>query len=308
MLFNSFSACRTVARRLGKNAKAGSACALIVSTIGLAGFNSNADAALIYGVTPANNLFSFDSATPGTVNSAVAISGLQSNENILGIDFRPNGNVLYGLGSTGRLYTLNLNTGTATLASTLVADGTDATNPFTQLNGTDFGIDFNPLPDRLRVVSNTRQNLRINVDTGAVITDDTLNPGSPNVVAAAYTNPFVGAPSTTLYTIDAGTDVLNIQNPPNNGTQVSQGPLNVNVGAVGGMDIDLAGVAYAALTPTNGSITNLYTINLGTGNATLVGQIDGGFFVTDIAVVIPEPSAIALLGLGALGFARRRTA
>ena len=37
-------------------------------------------------------------------------------------------------------------------------------------------MDFNPVPDRLRVVSDTGQSLRINVDTGAVITDTALNP------------------------------------------------------------------------------------------------------------------------------------
>ncbi len=40
-------------------------------------------------------------------------------------------------------------------------------NRFTTLAGTDFGMDFNPAADRLRVVSSGGQNLRIDVDSSA---------------------------------------------------------------------------------------------------------------------------------------------
>ena len=43
------------------------------------------------------------------------------------------------------------------------------------LSGTAFGVDFNPMADRLRVVSDAEQNLRANADTGATTTDATLN-------------------------------------------------------------------------------------------------------------------------------------
>ena len=67
---------------------------------------------LVYAVTTANNLISFDIATPGTLQSNVAITGLQAGENVLGIDFRPVfTKQLYALGSTSRLYTINLTTG-----------------------------------------------------------------------------------------------------------------------------------------------------------------------------------------------------
>jgi hypothetical protein len=55
---------------------------------------------------------------------------------------------------------------------------------------------------------------------------------------------------------------------------------------------------------------NLYTVNKTTGAATLVGQIDYPTADTLIQglTVVPEPSTIALLALGAFGllFARRR--
>src|SRR4029078_4916552 len=76
--------------------------------------SSRADAVLLYGVTFDNNLFSFNSTPPGTILSGVYISGLQANEFIQAIDFRPANGQLYGLGSSNRLYTINTTTGVAT--------------------------------------------------------------------------------------------------------------------------------------------------------------------------------------------------
>ena len=51
-------------------------------------------------------------------------------------------------------------------------------------------MDFNPTgPVALRIVSNTGQNLRVtDPTTGATTKDTSLNPGTPAVTAAAYTN------------------------------------------------------------------------------------------------------------------------
>ena len=68
---------------------------------------SIASAVPIYGITMQNNLFRIDSASPTTVQSAVFVTGLQSNEVITGIDFRPATGQLYGVGSSSRLYTIN---------------------------------------------------------------------------------------------------------------------------------------------------------------------------------------------------------
>ena len=100
------------------------------------------------------------------------------------------------------------------------------------------------------MVSDTGQNLRLNPDTGAVAAVDTaLNPGAPHVVGSAYTNNFAGATTTTLYAIDATTDQLFIQNPPNDGTLVPVGPLGVDTTDAVGFDISANdGVAFATLT------------------------------------------------------------
>src|SRR5581483_1695827 len=128
-------------------------------------------------------------------------------------------------GGVGRLYTIDTATAAATLVATLAADPADLTNPYTTLSGASFGVDFNPVADRLRLVSDAGQNLRVNPANGLVTTDADLNPGMPHVVGVAYTNSFAGASATTLYDIDSASDTLLIQNPPNNGTLTAVGPL-----------------------------------------------------------------------------------
>jgi hypothetical protein len=145
------------------------------------------------------------------------ITGLRPGERILGIDFRPANKQLYGLGSTSRLYVIDPETAVARV----VGDG----RPFAPtLDGTAFGFDFNPTVDRIRVVSNVGQNLRLHPDTGAVVAQDRdLNYAdgvTPLVAGSAYTNSVAGASSTVLYNLDVRRRALVIQNPPNDGRLV----------------------------------------------------------------------------------------
>ena len=254
-------------------------CCLVLSGIG------SATAQNAFAIDSVGNLLRFSVTTPGTIVTAVTVTGLQGGETILDIDFRPVDGRLYALGSTGRLYVINTSSGVATLQATLTADPADTTNPFTGLTGTRFAIDFNPVADRLRVVSNTGMNVRVNPLNGTVTTDVDLNPGSPAVGGNAYTNSFAGAPSTTLYAIDTASDALVVQNPPNNGTLTAIGA-GLGVGDIqlaAPFDVTVAGVGYAALTTTGTS--SLYSIDLTTGVATLVGAIgNGSVLVTGLAL------------------------
>ncbi len=215
-----------------------------------------------YAIDNSNNLQIFNPNTPMPVSKTM--TGLQSGENILGIDFRPANGQLYALGSSSRIYTINLGTGAATAVGT---------TPFvTLLSGTDFGFDFNPTVDRIRVVSNTGQNLRLNPNDGTIAAADlALNPGSPMISAAAYTNNFAGATATTLFVIDHNTDKLYQQNPPNNGTLVETGSLGINITSTNGFDIgSMSQKAY--LMASVGSSTKIYTVNTTTGAATSVSD------------------------------------
>lgn len=245
----------------------------------------NAYAVPIFGVTTSNALVRFESTSPSnSVVTVATITGLQAGENILGIDFRPANGQLYALGSSSRIYIINPRTGVATAVG--------AAGAFT-LTGTDFGFDFNPVADLIRIVSNTGQNLRVNPNTGALTgTDTNLNPGTPSVTATAYSNDFVGTTATTQYDIDTATDRLFIQNPPNAGTLTLVGSLGVDATGVNGFDIasrrvgaDVnSNMAFAALTV--GGTTGIYSINLTTGAATLVtnGSLPAGTALRGIAV------------------------
>jgi Domain of unknown function (DUF4394) len=219
-----------------------------------------------YSTDNANNLLIFNLTTPGTPVTK-AITGLQAGENILGMDMRPATGQLYALGSSSRIYTINMSSGAAAAVGTV---------PFTTLlSGTSFGFDFNPTVDRIRVVSNSGQNLRLDPNTGLIAAvDGSLNPGTPVVSAAAYTNNFAGATTTTLFVIDPATDKLYMQNPPNNGTLVEVGALGINVETDNGFDIGgTSNKAYALLTV--GAMSKIYTINLSTGAVTAVADIPG---------------------------------
>ena len=135
-------------------------------------------------------------------------------------------------------------------------------------------LDVNPAADAVRVVNEANENYRFNplngnggAGTAAGGKDSALNPGDPNVVAAAYTNNFDGTPATELFDIDSGSDMLFRQNPPNSGTLEPRGMLGVNTTDNAGFDIAQGSkVAYAALelAGTPGS-SMLHTVNLANG-------------------------------------------
>jgi hypothetical protein len=254
----------------------------------------------VYGLTNGDSLVTFSSSRPGTVSSPQAITGQGSGESFVGIDVRPATGQLYGVtrsGQSGRLYRIDPVTARATPITT---------QPFT-LTGVDFGVDFNPVPDRVRIVSDTGQNLRLNPSTGNAPTADTslafatgdANAGeTPMVGAAAYTNPVPGNPTPTsgpadtlLYDLEAGNDVLVTQDPPNNGTLNTRAPLGIDISTLGGFDIGPAGnLALASATPAGAMRPRLYSINLGAGSAGPaardIGAIGGSMLdpVKDIAI------------------------
>jgi hypothetical protein len=252
----------------------------------------------LIGLNRSGQLLRFNSANPGTATT-VTIAGLVTNETLVGIDFRPATGQLFGLGvnstsGSSTLYIIDPQGGAATTVGTV----TDATgSPVSLAGSTQFGIDFNPTVDRLRIVTNTGLNFRINPTNGAFVDGDTVTTGTQpdgkingsttTVDATAYTNSFGGATVTTQYTLDANSDKLFIQNPPNNGTQTAPlaitlngSPLNFD--AVNGFDIPSGVRTTASNTATSGlglaaltvaGATNLYSIDLATGAANNLGVI-----------------------------------
>lgn len=263
--------------------------------------SSLASGAIIYGATNNNNLVQFNSSSPGAIDSSLAITGL-GTENVLGIDIRPATGQLYAVTNASKIYTVDTTTGAATLVGAIGV----------VLNGTAFGFDFNQSIDRIRIVSETDRNYVVNPITGAIqLVATNLNYGpadpnfgvNPNVTASAYN---VAA---QLYGIDTALDIL-VTQANNTGTLGTVGPLGVNASATTGFDVDLSNnVAYASLLLAGESVSNLYTINLLTGAATNLGQIDGGLNIVAMTVAqVPEPTTLAVLGGAAMLVGRRRRA
>jgi hypothetical protein len=251
----------------GKAAKVGTFASPIISIA----FKTNP---IAFAATATNELFRFNPINASS--SSVAFLGLNASETIVGLDFRPATGTLYAVSNQSRLLTVNTASGQLTQVGSTLSPA---------LSGTSFGLDFNPTVDRIRLVSNTGQNLRLHPDLGTVVfTDGSLNPGTPSVNAAAYTNNFAGSTTTVLYVIDSETNMLYTQNPPNNGTLVPVGPLGIDVDASSGFDIGGSSNAAFALLKV-GTVTSVYSINLTSGAATKV---------TDLAV---QPTAMTV-GLG----------
>ena len=233
---------------------------------------STAHAEFVYAIDSRAVLATYDTDRPAAVQSMVIVRGLQPGEQIIGLDFRPANKRLYGLGSYSRLYVIDPATGFATQ----VGEGTLTTI----LDGSRFGFSFNPTVDRIRVTSDTGQNLRLHPDTGAVAAvDGRLNYADskkPAVVASAYTNSVAGATTTMLYNFDLNQKALVIQNPPNDGTLAVaiQIPASADFSDLTALDISAeTGKAYLATREFGAARSQLYEVDLTSKTVTLVGTL-----------------------------------
>lgn len=252
-----------------------------------------ARAEIIAALTTSAELLIFDSNAPGVIISRAPITGLQIGESLVGIDVRPANGDLVGLSNQNRLYIIDPASAAATLKATLSAP----------LEGMDFGIDFNPVVDRLRVVSDTGQNLRINPDSGAVTVDARLAYAAgephvgeaPKIVDVAYANNVAGTPTTTLFGLDATLNISVRQGGPDGVPSPNGGELFVTgkFGKQGalpkGFDIAPGGTAYVAarLNFPSGStaVYVLVTVDLVGGDVSQGFIGDGAILIEDIAVV-----------------------
>ena len=253
-------------------------------------------------VTASNRLLKFNAGRPDRILATLNITGLQAGETLLGIDYRVAKDQLYALGSSGRLYTLNDETAVATVVGM----------PFAvKLEGTQFGFDFNPTVDRIRVVSNTGQNLRLHPDTGAVVDSNPTLEGvqtdgklayaagdvnfgkSPMAVGAAYSYNKADTKITTNFALDAATGALVTQGSregvmpavsPNTGQFFTVGSLGMTFNSAS-FDIQaVSDVAFAALNSDSTSGSRWVMIALKTGNAKSLGTVGGGERVVGIAM------------------------
>ena len=236
------------------------------------------------GLTADGRLICGREDNPDDADNIGRVRGLQGDVSLLGIDFRPATGDLYGLGNAGGVYTIDTDSARATKVAQL-----DQT-----LSGTNFGVDFNPTVDRLRIVSDNGQNLAANVDTGVTAVNTNLNTAgvvTTGVSGVAYTNNDASADSaTTLFDIDTNLDQVSIQAPPAAGGLNPTGKLGVDAGPTVGFDIfslvdddrTVANKALASLVVDGRA--RLFEIDPLTGLADFSGSFDRDDKVVDIAI------------------------
>jgi hypothetical protein len=217
------------------------------------------------------------------------VTGLMAADSrLIGIDYRVQDGMLYGVGNGGGVYRIDPGTAAAELVNSLSVP----------LTGTAFGVDFNPAADRLRIVSNDGQNLRHNVNTnGTTLADTALNyaPGvtATGIAGAAYTNNDVDANTgTSLFDVDTALDQVVLQSPPNAGSLAATGKTTVDAVNDVGLDVYSSAVngrvrsnlGFAVV--SNSGVSRFYSVNLLTGRLTLMGRF--ATEVTDIAVPLAQ--------------------
>ncbi|WP_411727878.1 DUF4394 domain-containing protein [Methyloglobulus sp.] len=232
----------------------------------------------VIGLTSDQRLICFNEFNPGEAKTIDTVTGFSGDTKLVGIDFRVQDKSLYGVGDKGGVYKISTNDAFAQKVSQLTVP----------LNGAFFGVDFNPAADRLRVISNTGQNLRHNVNAGGTtIVDGTLSYTAPatttalGVTGSAYTNNDLDLnTATTLYALDSTLDQVAIQSPANNGTLQATGKLTVNTTPSVGFDIystirngttvNIEG--FTSLTSSDDRVVRFYSVRLFSGKATSRGS------------------------------------
>jgi hypothetical protein len=258
----------------------------------------------LYAVSESHQLIAVSAADPQKITRSVTLYGLEPNEHILGIDYRVAYGVMFALGSSGRVFTVDVQSG----ALKPVGE-----TPFAlKLEGERFGFDFNPAADRIRIVSDSGQNLRAHPETGALVDfkpeadgmqpdgalafhGDDANAGrAPHVIAAAYTYNNENEKLTTNFAIDGALGALLRQGSveglepvvsPNTGQLSTVGALGVAAITDAHFDIsDVTNTALAALTTRDAPTPTLYRIDLTTGQASVIGPIGNGEPLRGIAI------------------------
>lgn len=247
-------------------------------------------------LTSCGKLTSFNKAAPQTQVGTVSVTGLTAGETLIGIDYRPATNQLYGV-TKNALYVINPTTGVASGRVALSA----------ALTGTNFGVDVNPSVDALRVVSDNDGSFAINFTTGvSTAATATVTPAAASVTASAYTNSFAGTGATRLFSIDTAGSNLYVQNAADS---VLSAPIALGVTAIGsgGFDIDGSNnVGYAALKV--GTTTSLYRINLAATAAPAATVVTGGAINVngeDVVglTLVPAAGTVATTGVVGLLYA-----
>jgi hypothetical protein len=256
--------------------------ALLAGCAALQEFEGTLRKETLHVLTKRMDLLTINAGQPRKIRQSVAVTGLAPGDTLVGIDYRVTKGVLYAVSLKGAVYTLDATTGALKAVSAKPLDK--------PLEGTTFGVDFNPVADRIRVVSNTG----FTDPALAYAPSDVQAAFKPDVVAAAYTYNKKDEKLTTNYAIDRRAGYLVTQGSvegvqpvvsPNTGQLRTVGPLGLGPLTNASFDIaDVTGAAFAAINTAAQAATRLYLVNLATGKAELLGIVGTGDPIIGMAV------------------------
>ncbi len=247
---------------------------------------------VVVAVNERAELIRFNAGQPGRVLERKPLRGLRAGDRLVGIDYRVARGTLYGLSANGYLYTIDTGSGEARP----VGIGASL-----ELRTQPVGFDFNPVADRIRVVSGDGRNWRVHPDLGILVQEDAAlryadgdaaHAQRPALAAAGYSYNKTNDKITTNYAIDIARGTLVRQGSfegaqpvvsPNTGLLATVGALGTGAVTDAAFDIaDIGNTALAAL--THGGRTRLHLVDLSSGRATPIGRIDRGEALWGMAI------------------------
>lgn len=275
---------------------------VLLASVALAGCNKDYTA---FALTSTGNIIEFATNKPSDINNQVNVTGLTGSETLVQIAYSPNGpltssdtSVLYAVTSSNELCQVDPLGGA--VSNCFAAFTSDVLS--------NVAASFDPVSGYLRIIANDsssstgRVNILLDSSTGQLASGQPISydlgysdgtSGTPQINALAYNNAIEGADSSTLYALDVNGQRLDRIGDTNaaNTTSVSEGGV-YSIGTVGSTftsSIGFAiapqdGTAYAAL----GGASSLYTVDLSSGLATLVGAIDTANFTVISLAISPQ--------------------
>ena len=252
---------------------------LVAATIGTTLLGATSQAATLAGLQDGNTIVWIDTDK----KKVTGWKKLAGGASLVGFDVRPADGKLYGVTPDGMIVIVDAKTGKWEKKSQL-----SETLP----KGATFSVDFNPVADRMRILSSTGMSLRVNVEDGKTTVDGQLkyaeadaNKGKqPKVVAGAYSNSFAGTKETALYDIDIANWTYVRQAPPNDGILNTLGQVTLKTNGTVAFDIWSDGKGGNTGWLLTGGM--LYTLDIASGATKPVGKIAGlNGRISDIAVL-----------------------
>jgi hypothetical protein len=249
-----------------------------------------------------NTVVTFNAATPGLFSPLPNPTGIPGTQFVNGCEFDGTGTNLYLTTnqSTGFLWQVNMITGVATQIGGTGLSGTDSIGD----------LSWDPVGNRMLAVGTAGV-----AGSGARLYEVALGSGSLTLLGTinGMTEGFAVSLAVrndgAIYVHGIETDRWYSVDNLLNATPLGLLGVDTNFGQ--GATFVGSTLYHAMLTTTGGNQNRLATIDLGTGLPTFLGTLGGPGLTQlgDIASPIPEPTSLALIGLGGLALlARRRNA